>query len=470
MGTVEGYPTEKIELCHGYQTERKTTIAPLGSWWGHHHICLFFFPGGGVPEGRVYGRRLVFVSERTIKRHHHHLLLAFSLPPAVLHTNITHMRMGTLEFTDEFRAACTATPLCHFRYAQQGNGMHFMTSCDTASQNAARTWLRLALLEYSAEDLEQQSIDDLTFGRLMPKGYITAKDKIDKTVWTARFFALVKSEVDNYVGLHKLTWSVKFGTYARGTLIMCSRKMRAWLLDDKKFAEYYSRQTSEENKLKVMRAAIINTTSAEGDSYMSQFQNLIKNPASYADKQNWKFKDIIEWQKSFHILQPITDEKYVRPLLQRLRNSGLSLNETVCAEQFTKVSPGEGVAEGSTEAPKRFHNCSCGRYRHYLWCLHVMLRATHDSLVETPYCPPNLDTTKVKNLKDRAKEKGKKGEGGKRKRKEREGGSCFVGRPTKARKGGGLSSDQGCAPSLPLSGEGSEQILLLFVTNINKAG
>jgi hypothetical protein len=166
----------------------------------------------------------------------------------------------------------------------------------------------LTFLEYSAEDLEQQSMDDLTFGRLMPKGYITAKDKIDKTVWTARFFALVKSEVDNYVGLHKLTWSVKFGTYARGTLIMCSRKMRAWLLDDKKFAEYYSRQTSEKNKLKVMRAAITDTTST-GDSYMSQFQNLIKNPASYADKQNWKFKDIIEWQKSFHILQPITDEK-----------------------------------------------------------------------------------------------------------------------------------------------------------------
>lgn len=223
---------------------------------------------------------------------------------------------------------------------------------------------------------------------------------------------------------------------------MCSRKMRVWLLDDKKFAEYYSRQTSEKNKLKVMRAAITDTTST-GDSYMSQFQNLIKNPASYADKQNWKFKDIIEWQKSFHILQPITDEKYVRSLLQRLRHSGLPLNETVCAQQFTKVSPCGGVAEGSTEAPKRFHNCSCGRYRHYLWCLHVMLRATHDNLVEAPYCPPNLDTTKVKNLKDRAKEKGEKGEGGKSKRKEREGGSCLVGRPAKARKGGGLSTDQG---------------------------
>ena len=33
---------------------------------------LIFFPGGGVPEGRVYGRRLAFVSVRTFKRHHHH--------------------------------------------------------------------------------------------------------------------------------------------------------------------------------------------------------------------------------------------------------------------------------------------------------------------------------------------------------------------------------------------------------------
>jgi hypothetical protein len=73
------------------------------------------------------------------------MLLAFSLPPVELHGNITHMLMGTLEFTDKFRAECTATPLCHFRYAHQGNGMHFMTSCDTASQTAARTWLRLAL-------------------------------------------------------------------------------------------------------------------------------------------------------------------------------------------------------------------------------------------------------------------------------------------------------------------------------------
>ena len=60
-------------------------------------------------------------------------------------SNITEMRMGTLEFTEAFKAECTLTSFCHFRYAQQGNGMHFMTSCDVATQNAARVWLRLAL-------------------------------------------------------------------------------------------------------------------------------------------------------------------------------------------------------------------------------------------------------------------------------------------------------------------------------------
>ena len=34
-------------------------------------VCFRFVLADGVPEGRVYGRRLVFVSVRTIKRHHH---------------------------------------------------------------------------------------------------------------------------------------------------------------------------------------------------------------------------------------------------------------------------------------------------------------------------------------------------------------------------------------------------------------
>ena len=73
------------------------------------------------------------------------MLLAFTLHPAVPYANATHMRMGVLDFTDEFRASCQAMTLCHFQYAHKGSGVHFMSSCDTAEQDAARTWLRLAL-------------------------------------------------------------------------------------------------------------------------------------------------------------------------------------------------------------------------------------------------------------------------------------------------------------------------------------
>jgi hypothetical protein len=62
---------EDVELCRGYQKERRTTIVPLGSWWTHLHMCLFI-PWWRVPRGWVYGRRLIFVFERTNKRHHHH--------------------------------------------------------------------------------------------------------------------------------------------------------------------------------------------------------------------------------------------------------------------------------------------------------------------------------------------------------------------------------------------------------------
>jgi hypothetical protein len=41
-----------------------------GSKSGHGNTNLSTYLG--VPEGRVYSRRLVFVSVRTIKRHHHH--------------------------------------------------------------------------------------------------------------------------------------------------------------------------------------------------------------------------------------------------------------------------------------------------------------------------------------------------------------------------------------------------------------
>ena len=66
------------------------------------------------------------------------MLLAFTLRAQL--TNVTRMRQGVLEFTDEFRAQCLSS-VCHFQYAYKGSGMHFMSSCDTQSRQLARAWL-----------------------------------------------------------------------------------------------------------------------------------------------------------------------------------------------------------------------------------------------------------------------------------------------------------------------------------------
>ena len=75
------------------------------------------------------------------------ILAVFALPPAtsLLAANVYSMREGYLDFTESFRAACAATALCHFRYIQLSPGVHFMSSCDSASQDGARTWLRRTL-------------------------------------------------------------------------------------------------------------------------------------------------------------------------------------------------------------------------------------------------------------------------------------------------------------------------------------
>jgi len=74
------------------------------------------------------------------------MLLAFALPPTLIPANTTHMHMGVLDFTEDFRSACLQTPLCHFQHAYQGlQKIHFMTSCDSASQDAARAWLTVSL-------------------------------------------------------------------------------------------------------------------------------------------------------------------------------------------------------------------------------------------------------------------------------------------------------------------------------------
>ena len=75
------------------------------------------------------------------------ILAAFALAQAkaLLTANVCSMLGGYLDFTESFRAACHATDLCHFRYIQLSPGVHFMSSCDSASQLAARSWLRTSL-------------------------------------------------------------------------------------------------------------------------------------------------------------------------------------------------------------------------------------------------------------------------------------------------------------------------------------
>jgi hypothetical protein len=257
----------------------------------------------------------------------------------------------------------------------------------------------------------------------MARGYITDKTKIDKTVWTQSFFAQLSSEISNFVGIHKLMWKVKGTAYTPGTLIMCSRKMRTWLLDNEEFASYYAKQPNQDAKLKCLRKAVTDPTTRDGkecDSYLKQFKSLISNPGDLVKENKMSFNQFIEWQQCFRILEPICDEKYVRSLLQRLRNSGLPLNVESCELLFVNGEPGAGADK--SPATKYFYKCSCERYRHYLWCLHVAIRAVFDGLVQSPYHPKALDPTLLKSVK-------------------KKGGAIPSGRPAKARKGGALDRD-----------------------------
>ena len=50
-----------------------------------------------------------------------------------------------LDFTDSFRTSCIETQLCHFLHAYEGatvfQKIYSMSSCDSASQDAAHAWL-----------------------------------------------------------------------------------------------------------------------------------------------------------------------------------------------------------------------------------------------------------------------------------------------------------------------------------------
>ena len=251
-------------------------------------------------------------------------------------------------------------------------------------------------LDFMGEDLMHQSAADLSFGTKMPRGYVASlkrRDgttyKSDMTVWSKSFFNIVQNEIsnlNNHVGLNNLTWSPKWAKFPGGCLIMCSRKMRAWLMDHPEFGPYYA---SQQDKTKCLRKALSQQTKSGNiicDSYIEQYRKLIENPQGYVQQHKMSFEELMDWQQSFRILQPITDEKYLHGLLQRLRACGLPLQDKECEKLFPQPDKATD-AQGLPVSPTKWvYKCSCGRYRHYLWCLHVMLRAVHDGLVKAPYC------------------------------------------------------------------------------------
>ena len=66
-------------------------------------------------------------------------------------------------------------------------------------QKQRREWVRakvVAYMEHNVIDLAQESMDDISFGVGMPRGYVT-KQGIDKTVWSRRFFDCVREDTLN---------------------------------------------------------------------------------------------------------------------------------------------------------------------------------------------------------------------------------------------------------------------------------
>jgi hypothetical protein len=289
----------------------------------------------------------------------------------------------------------------------------------------------IPFLDHAVKDLAQCSMDDWKFGSDMPTGYTTSS-KIDLTVWSVKFFDGVRREDTHPAGLQHLMWEGAWGEYKDAlTVVMCSRKTRAWLMDDPEWGLFYNSKKTDAERRKAVRNALCKKTRMDGQdypSYIKQFKDFVKQPAEYAAEQGWTFTEVMDWQQSFHILEPITDPVYLRSLLCRLRRSRLPLDEVACKALFPQVIPAEVDGEVDGEEPlecppsKYIFKCSCRSYRHYAWCIHVMMRAVHDKLVSRPYMPSTMNSARVGSV-----------------RKGAEGAEVQCGRPANAKKGAALS-------------------------------
>ena len=228
------------------------------------------------------------------------------------------------------------------------------------TQKDRREWKRSGVVNFVVEcmdDLEQQSMDDLDFGAKMPRGWVT-EQKVDKTVWSVKFFGAVRAEVESATGVGKLLW--KWSNYAEGTLIMAARRMRQEVLDDPVWArEYAALHGKPAQQLKMLKNAMFEDTVekdkrgrviGKGPSFLKQYQSIIRKPNEAIRVMELNFQDFMDWQKSFHLLQPITDEVYIRGLVARLQRSRLPLQEDNIALLFSSA-PASAPASAPNPAP-----------------------------------------------------------------------------------------------------------------------
>ena len=316
-------------------------------------------------------------------------------------------------------------------------------------------------------------MNDLEFGKEMPHGYVT-KQKVDKTVWSIAFFDKVDAELQSPIGIQKLMW--KWNQYSTGALITASRRVRQEILDDTTWATQFEGLAGKPTQQLAMlkRAMFDETVVRDGHgnevgnepSYLKQYQSIVRKPEEAIERMELGFQDYMDWQRSFHIMERITDPVYIEALLTRLRNSRLELEEEAVkllfATETTAAAPAPASiqvvamvptaalhpaaksrrggkqpllpigATATVEPPpppalaqptKHFYKCSCRDFQHYAWCIHSMLKAVTDGLIAKPYRPPKMVTKKPAHL-------------GAAKRK---GAEPVVGRPAKAVRGGALT-------------------------------
>ena len=111
---------------------------------------------------------------------------------------------------------------------------------------------------------------------------------------------------------------------------------------------------------------------------------LQRDPATFAFNKArdgtfvWDFDAACNWNTSFRVLTPITNEAFAADLLERLE-----LAELVIDHEQLALFP--------------FMSCTCGDFLHYAWCKHSCAYSSVKKVITR--WPPNKDPTRLMSKK-----------------------------------------------------------------------